>query len=221
MPASSQASPTSGMRRTSSPHSSQRIGTSSIHGRCSSCAGRARRSRAPQLGPRADHVEAAALARVEGERQAEVPLARDVPVAHVAEPVVHALRIEIGRPLHRRVRLQHRLANLVAGDEPLVDDAEDERRVAAPANWVTVDDLAGLEQAPALAEVADDLVLRLGRRGAVQPAVGVRRRNGRPRPPGSARAGRGRARARSPRRRSPARCGRCRCPPPWSRRPTG
>ena len=36
MPASSQTSPTSGIRSTSSPHDSQRIGTSSIHGRRSS-----------------------------------------------------------------------------------------------------------------------------------------------------------------------------------------
>jgi hypothetical protein len=36
-----------------------------------------------------------------------------------------------------------------------------------------VNDLAGFEQAPALAEVADDLLLRLGGRGPVQPAVAV------------------------------------------------
>ena len=36
IPASSQASPTSGMRRTSSSQASHRIGTSSIQGRCSS-----------------------------------------------------------------------------------------------------------------------------------------------------------------------------------------
>ena len=35
--ANQQASPTSGMRRTSSPHASHRMGTSSIQGRCSSC----------------------------------------------------------------------------------------------------------------------------------------------------------------------------------------
>ncbi len=36
MPASSQTSPTSGIRDTGSPHASQRIGTRSIHGRRSS-----------------------------------------------------------------------------------------------------------------------------------------------------------------------------------------
>ena len=36
MPASSQASPTSGIRWTSFPHAAHAIGTSSIHGRCSS-----------------------------------------------------------------------------------------------------------------------------------------------------------------------------------------
>ena len=37
MPASSQTSPTSGIRRTSASQRSQRITTASIHGRCSSC----------------------------------------------------------------------------------------------------------------------------------------------------------------------------------------
>ena len=114
MPASSQTSPTSLTRSTGSPHSSQRIG-------------HAVDPRPPQLlelvepvdrallelGPRPDHVQMPARARVERQRQAVVAAAGDVPVAHVAEPVVHALAHVLGRPLDRRVRVEHRLPQVV------------------------------------------------------------------------------------------------------------
>ena len=58
-------------------------------------------------------------------------------------------------------------------DEPVVGDAEDERRVAAPAVRVVVHVLAGRDEEAALGEIADDLVRGLGRREAVQPAVVV------------------------------------------------
>src|SRR5262249_52414092 len=93
-----------------------------------------------ELALRADDVQRPALARVERQRQAEVPLARDVPVAHVAKPVVHPLRVEGRRPLDRRVRVEQRLPDLVARDEPVVDDTEYERRRAAPADRVAVRD---------------------------------------------------------------------------------
>ena len=93
-----------------------------------------------ELGPRADDVQLAARARIEGQRQPEVALARDVPVVHVAQPVVHPLLVLRRCPLDGRVRVEHRLADLLCGDEPVVDDAEDERRLAAPADRVAVDD---------------------------------------------------------------------------------
>src|SRR5581483_8165128 len=103
-----------------------------------------------QLGPRADHVQAAARTRVERQREAEVALPRDVPVAHVAEPVVHPLLVLRRRPFDAGVRLEHRLADLVRRDEPVVDDAEDERCVAAPAGRIAVLDPAGVDHAAPL-----------------------------------------------------------------------
>src|SRR5207247_1025799 len=115
-----------------------------------------------ELAPRAeDGQRLALLAGIEGQRQAEVPLPRDVPVAHVAEPVVHSLAVELGDPANRGVRVEHRLPDLVGGDEPFVDDAEDQRRMAAPADGVAVDDRARVDQASTLAELADDLVGRV------------------------------------------------------------
>ena len=103
-----------------------------------------------ELGARPNHVQTPALARVEREREPEVPLPRDVPVVHVAEPVVHPLAVEIRRPLDRRVRVEERLADLVGGDEPVVDDTKDERCAAAPADRVAVRDPPCLEQQAAL-----------------------------------------------------------------------
>ena len=99
-----------------------------------------------ELGARADHVQVSALALVERERQAEVAAAGDVPVAHVAQPVVHPLGVLRRRPLDGRVAVEHGLPDLVGGDEPVVDDAEDERRAATPAHGVAVDDRRRLDE---------------------------------------------------------------------------
>ena len=57
-------------------------------------------------------------------------------------------------------------------DEPVVGDAEDQRRVAAPAVRVAVVDGARLDEQPALLQVADDLARRASSvELAVQPAV--------------------------------------------------
>ena len=124
-----------------------------------------------QLGPRPDHVEVAAGARVERERQAVVAAARDVPVPHVAQPVVHALPHVGGRPLDRGVRLEQLRPKLVDRDEPVVGEPEDQGRVAAPAERVAVLDRLRAHEQPTVAQVADDLLCRLQRRHAVQPAV--------------------------------------------------
>ena len=174
-----------------------------------------------ELGLRADHVQVPARARVERQRQPVVAAARDVPVAHVAQPVVHALAHVLGRPLDRRVRVEHRLPQVAHGDEPVVGDAEDERRVAAPA----------LRDSGARGGRASTSSPRSSRsptiwsaasvgREAVQPAVLVveaARLVDRHQDRQVVR----RCRARSPRRRSPARCGRCRCPRRARPRPTG
>ena len=175
MPASSQASPTSGMRVTSSPHLSQVMTTSSIHGRCSSRRPSSpRTARCSSSAARADHRHVAARARVDRQRQAEVPLARDVPVAHVPQPVVHPLRVEGRRPFDRCVRVEHRLPDLLGRDEPVVDDAEEERRLAAPARRIAVDDPPGLDEETALSEARDDgLLRRIGRDARQRPVVVV------------------------------------------------
>ena len=119
-----------------------------------------------------------------------------------------------------RVRVEQRLPDLVDRDEPVVREPEDQRRMAAPAVRVAVLVRASRDEQAAVLEVADDLLGRLRGREAVQPAVlGIeaarlvdRREHV---------AGRAPSRARSPRRRSPARCGRCRCPCRARRRPTG
>ena len=100
----------------------------------------------------ADHVQVPALALVEGEREAEEAAPRDVPVAHVAQPVVHALLVLRRRPLDRRVAVEHRLPDLLSRDEPVVDDPEDERRATTPANRVAMDDRRRLDEQAALAE---------------------------------------------------------------------
>ncbi len=105
-----------------------------------------------QLRPRTDHVHVPAFARIERKRQTEVALARDVPVAHVAQPVVHPLLVLRRRPFDGRVGVEHRLTDLLRGDEPVVDDAKDERRLATPADRIAVDDRAFRDEDAALAQ---------------------------------------------------------------------
>ena len=126
-----------------------------------------------ELRARADHVQVPARARVERQRQAVVAAARDVPVAHVAQPVVHALAHVLGHPGDRRVRVEQRLPQVVDRDQPVVGDPEDQRRVAAPAVRVAVLVELRLDEEATLGEVAGDLVGGLGGAEAVQPAVVV------------------------------------------------
>ena len=123
-----------------------------------------------------DLDRAARRAVVDRQREPPVALLADHPVVHVAEPVELALVAEVRDPadlvddLHDLVAqagvdllLAERLARLVVerahADVPLVDEAEDERRAAAPAVRVAVvDRLEPVEAALAL-EMLDD---RLG-----------------------------------------------------------
>ena len=73
-----------------------------------------------ELRARADHVHVPARARVERQRQPVEAAARDVPVPHVAQPVVHALAVLRRRPLDLRVLVEHPLAHALDGDEPVV-----------------------------------------------------------------------------------------------------
>ena len=126
-----------------------------------------------QLGLRPDDVQVAAGARIEGQRQSVVPPTRDVPVAHVVQPVVHALAHVLGHPRHLGVLLEQRRTDLLDGDEPVVRETKDQRRVAPPTVRVGVRVEPGLDEEAGLAEPADDLVRGLGGRQPVQPAVRV------------------------------------------------
>ena len=124
-----------------------------------------------ELGTRADHVHVPAGARVDRQRQPVVAAAGDVPVPHVAQPVVHALAHVGGRPLDGRVRVEQGLADLVDRDEPVVREPEDQRRMAPPAERITVLVRLCPDEQRTVGEVAHDLLGRLRRREAVQPAV--------------------------------------------------
>ena len=155
-----------------------------------------------QLLLRGDDVHVPVRAEPERQRQAPVALARDAPVAHVAQPVLHALAEVRRRPLDGGVGVDHRLADLVAADEPLVDDAEDQLRAAAPAVRVAV--LVGLlaDEPAAALEVLGDEVGHLVRAVAGELAIALDEEP-RPRRPARAPAAPRGGRSRSPRRRSP------------------
>ena len=106
-----------------------------------------------QLGAGTDDRElVAVVAAVEGERESPVALARDAPVAHVVQPVVHATADVWGLPFHRLRGGEHRLAYVVDADEPLVHEPEQHVALAAPAHrhavrvQLVADDAAGLAQ---------------------------------------------------------------------------
>src|SRR5437016_2779779 len=90
-----------------------------------------------RLGARNCHF-AALITHVEGQRQAPVSLARDVPVAHVLKPVLHALTGVFGYPLHLAGGTYHARAYLLRADIPLGCHAEHEVGAAAPADRVAV-----------------------------------------------------------------------------------
>src|ERR1039458_832409 len=68
-----------------------------------------RRGQLRELLAGTDHSEMAALAGIEGEREAVVATPRDVPVGHVDEPVVHPLAHVLRRPLDAAVGGANRL----------------------------------------------------------------------------------------------------------------
>ena len=82
--------------------------------------------------------------------------------------------------------VEHPLAHALDGDEPVVGDAEDQRRVAAPAVRIGVRDRLGLDEQPALAQVVDDPILR-ARSWTAPRASRTRGRSARPRRRASAR----------------------------------
>src|SRR5512142_2733874 len=89
-----------------------------------------------------DHLPRRAVG-ADPDRQGEpvVALLADHPVAHVSQPVELALfqADPLGQPRDLTGDACDRLAERVHGDEPLVDETEDELRPAAPADRVAVE----------------------------------------------------------------------------------
>ena len=159
-------------------------------------------------------VSCATGARVERQRQAPVALAADVPVAHVVEPVVHALASDGGTQLtvSEAAFILGRISSAAMNHSSASRNGK--LLAAAPAGRVAVRVvLRPVEHALRVQAVEDGRV----RLADVAPAQA--RRSRRRRSPASSigamtwQAVRS-SRARSPRRRSRARCGRRRCPLP-------
>ena len=93
-----------------------------------------------EFGLAAHHVDVAALALPDRQREAVVALLGDHPVVHVAQPVELALHTEGGHPVDAPRDLHHVVPQLVHRDEPLIDDPEDQLAVAAPADRIAVRD---------------------------------------------------------------------------------
>ena len=83
------------------------------------------------------------------------------------------MRLPMYSGVHSTVRLASRIGSRISStrDEPVVGDAEDQRRVAPPALGIAVGDRARLDEQLAGAEVVDDVVRGLVRAAAGEPAV--------------------------------------------------
>ncbi len=151
-----------------------------------------------ELGLGADDLEVAAgLALEDRQGEAVVALLRDHPVVHVAQPVELAGQAEVRDPVapcsvtaaiaSRRRRFRgRRRAVAVHGDEPLVDQAEDELAAAAPAVGVAVRVVLDAVEHALLSQAGED-VLRARRRRSGPRGSRSRRRRCRCRPPPAAR----------------------------------
>ena len=110
----------------------------------------------PKLPARTDHREAPALARVERQRKAPVPLARDAPVAHVGEPVVHAPLHVAREPGDTLVGGPGQRSDLGGAEEPLVRNPEDQLVAAPPAGGIAMPVRGPREEQAALLQQAGD-----------------------------------------------------------------
>ena len=122
------------------------------------------------LGERAQALRVAVLAAPDGQRRAPVALARDRPVDVVLQPLAEAPVLDVRRvPGDGLVGGEQALAHRRRADVPGRLGVVEERRAAAPAVRVGVQEPLGAEQAPARAQVLDQVVV-----GVLDPAAGVR-----------------------------------------------
>ena len=111
-----------------------------------------------ELGERADRAGVALLAAPHGERRAPVALARQGPVDVVLEPVAEAPVLDVlGGPVDGLVGGEETVLDLARRDVPGGLGVVEQRRVATPAVRIGVLVRLGSEQAPALAEVLDQI----------------------------------------------------------------
>ena len=91
-----------------------------------------------QLGLAADHLEVAALALEDGQRQPPVTLLGDHPIVHVAKPVELAFETERRYPGDLPGHVRDHGTEFAHRDEPFVHEPEDQLRAAPPADGVPV-----------------------------------------------------------------------------------
>src|SRR5690606_33887 len=102
----------------------------------------------------ADYVEPAAVATGPNrQRQAPVALLGDHPVVHVFEPVELPLEAELWNPPDLLRDLLDLLAPRIDGDEPLLDQAEDQIGPTAPARRVAVSVWVGVVEQSLLPQI--------------------------------------------------------------------
>jgi len=120
-----------------------------------------------------DLVMLAGVARPERQRQPPVPLLGDHPVVHVAEPVQLALQPERWNPPNLPGDVHHVMAQFVHADEPLVHQAKDEFRLAAPADRIAVSIVRHVVEKPLVPEGVEDRLPHILDVPARQPAEPV------------------------------------------------
>jgi hypothetical protein len=123
-------------------------------------------SHLPQLLYRLNNRHLATVADIERQHQAPVTLARDIPIAHVREPVLHPLARVLRYPFHFGCSPHHAWSDLLHADVPLGRHSEDKVGVAAPADRVAVGVVLQVVQKPLLTQRLED---RFGHIGDVLP----------------------------------------------------
>ena len=111
-------------------------------------------------GADADHVGGVVVVDPDGEAGAPEAVARDVPVARLAEPVAEALLADVlGHPVDGVVVGGEAVVEVFDADVPGVDGAVDERRVGAVAEGVGVDDRRLVDELALGLEALDDVLV--------------------------------------------------------------
>ena len=148
-PESNQTSITSGTRRSGSPPVGDGISTSSTYGRCGSSSSHARELLAARRRSRRQ-TRLAGLVAPDRQRRAPVALAPERPVDVVLQPAPEAAVLDVlGVPVDGLVGRQQPVLDRGRADVPGRLGVVEQRRAAAPAVRVGVQQALGAEQPPA------------------------------------------------------------------------